>query len=665
VVEGTRIRRVPLGLAALAVAAVTVVCAHPSAASADVNCADGLYSSEWMTCMDKHGPPAWKEMPVNRMALPGSHDAQTDGLEEKLLYSGSGSLNDGEHGSACGAYDPAFNFDRDAVVASSRTQTLSLKKQLNAGVRYLDVRFGWPTWRIDYNVAGRRLDQYHGAHGSSTGQTMKEQLDDVVSWARDHPREQVIVDLTLCGIRGGEKQERAISLARNNLGITDHTGLCSVSGDYGNKPGLTLRKDVQPGHNVTVLYKDWWIPGLKADFGHACGWRAKTDARIKTVWPGVTGSERCKPDFLDTYPQWLIKRRSNDAIEAMRQQYKEAIFDFDYALGDRLFGPQLIWTLEPASAVARFVFHTCPETLLENNDMLRGHVYDNPSGIQTRGDLMNEFKARSNVFLVDNPDPGFLKQVIELNDVRARQGPVSYEQFGGWLVLSDRRCMDLPGGNAADSAQFQMHACNGTEAQLFQLTEGGRLRVADAPFRCLEDHNNKVLLASCKNMGNQRWRLGEQGRLLASAGRCVQPENDKIVIRDCDARRPWQLWTLVGQIRSGANLCLDGGTDVEALYLENCAEPDDPVQRSGQFFAHTTRGELKVLDSCVEAGPVLAYFKDCTGATNQKWELSGGEVRLASGEACMSTRLGKGRAVTMSPCGPQNPPLSMGVRPGG
>src|SRR5262249_43301720 len=153
-------------------------------------------------------------------------------------------------------------------------------------------------------------------------------------------------------------------------------------------------------------------------FGQKCGWTMSSSDKVHVSGAGTTGAKSCDPvPFFDlNYKQVFIRNDSNAAIETMRTAFTNANLRYQYLLAAGFSGISLTWTPSPELGIARFVGHVCPQTLLENNDMLRGLRYADPSGIQTRTTLMDEFEGRSNVFNADDPDDAFLKRVIGLNE---------------------------------------------------------------------------------------------------------------------------------------------------------------------------------------------------------------------------------------------------------
>ncbi len=123
--------------------------------------------------------PGFGKTEISRLAIPGAHDAGTFDLDPTLFDKASGS--------DCTNYSPVFSQGLgDLVKAWSMTQDLDFTHQLDAGIRYLDIRIAYSGssslgWRIVHTEFSRRA--------------LSEDLDSIAAWAKDHPTELVIVDV--------------------------------------------------------------------------------------------------------------------------------------------------------------------------------------------------------------------------------------------------------------------------------------------------------------------------------------------------------------------------------------------------------------------------------------------------------------------------------------
>ena len=122
--------------------------------------------------------PGFAHRLLSATALPGAHDAGSADLSLTAF--------DAQDGSDCTNYSPAFAAAPSLVQRWSQTQSLGLAAQLDAGVRYLDLRIaytGSPTtgWRL--------------VHTLFSTHPLEADLAAVATWARAHPTEAVVVDV--------------------------------------------------------------------------------------------------------------------------------------------------------------------------------------------------------------------------------------------------------------------------------------------------------------------------------------------------------------------------------------------------------------------------------------------------------------------------------------
>lgn len=635
----------------------------------------------WMTCMDQNGPPGWKDLPLNRMALPASHDAQTAGLSQDRDWPAAHGPSHYEH---CGAWDPSFNLVHGEVIDQATTQTRSLYDQLDMGVRVLDVRFAYPSKLYLHRGAYRIEENWWPTHSAQVSIPMEQQLQQVVDWARAHPKELVVLNLSLCSDQAPHVNDREASDAAQALHIPDRGGLCAVSGNYPSQPGDIRPESVQPGHNVDVYLStsnNDASMGRGSKFAHDaednCGWHWD-DGQIGAAYREANGAQLCAPSWaihqlFNVAPatQETLRNQANQGIQDLRQEFSNFNMPWRYEFSSQLEGMQMIWTVagETGLAAYRGTFGVCPQNNIENNDLLRGGVgkvqYEDSNGIQNRQDLYNEFSPSAGVFMVDDIDRDFAKQVIALNAQRARD-PVSYTGLRGWAVnASNLHCLDLTGGNPQPGTLFQTYACNDTASQRFTLTESGELHVQRDDSQCLESQagrlqNGRVVsLQRCSGLDAQRWTLDANGRISGIGGDCMSGVGfTSIPMRSCDASAQ-QKWNLVGTLKSTpTGRCLTLPTVATGTYLslQDCRQADDM-----QVFARTAQSRLEIKGICVQGGPpgtsvttAPCASSGANGADAQTWETSQGEWKLPSEHACLGT-YGSGPEAQMVACTGQGP----------
>lgn len=128
--------------------------------------------SRWM----EHKYNALKSKPLNKIALPGTHDSAT-------YYLDKNSWDQIDNGFADFIQLEKWPIIKDIIYNYSRTQHISVYDQLVEGNRYLDLRFK----RDGFGA----IRAYHGMYGVSFDTV----LNDITRFALARPKEIIIVDL--------------------------------------------------------------------------------------------------------------------------------------------------------------------------------------------------------------------------------------------------------------------------------------------------------------------------------------------------------------------------------------------------------------------------------------------------------------------------------------
>ncbi|KAM6945728.1 PI-PLC X domain-containing protein 1 [Aplochiton taeniatus] len=117
-------------------------------------------------------------IPLSDLAIPGDHDSMSYCLDvnSRVLASEPLLLRALDRLAPC--------ITRPCVVRWATTQAWPLSEQLNAGVRFFDLRIA---------QKAHRLDTLYFAHGVYTKVRVKEALSDMAAWLQLHPREVVVV----------------------------------------------------------------------------------------------------------------------------------------------------------------------------------------------------------------------------------------------------------------------------------------------------------------------------------------------------------------------------------------------------------------------------------------------------------------------------------------
>ncbi|MGW0412538.1 hypothetical protein ACWDZX_14740 [Streptomyces collinus] len=186
--DGTRIRQAAAALAALILGAATLMIgggpaqAAPAAPAGRTPAAT-VDLSHWMG--DMHG--YLDDRPLNRIAMPGSHD------------SGSWSIPADPGLCTSGWSYQVASLDHRLAASISRAQSDSLTAQLDEGARYLDLRLC---------LEGGQWRTFHGApmgdvfFDAATGEAAA-----LGRWIDAHPSEVVVINLSTAAPAGADRGE--------------------------------------------------------------------------------------------------------------------------------------------------------------------------------------------------------------------------------------------------------------------------------------------------------------------------------------------------------------------------------------------------------------------------------------------------------------------------
>jgi hypothetical protein len=125
--------------------------------------------------------PAFAQVPLSEMALPGAENAGTFNLDPQAF--------DSQAGSDCTTIDGLANVKATTAQRFSATQDESIVRQLDGGVRWIDLTVG-------YNGGGNPIAGWRVTQNLYSSWPLSEYLDEVANWASLHPTEPVIVDLS-------------------------------------------------------------------------------------------------------------------------------------------------------------------------------------------------------------------------------------------------------------------------------------------------------------------------------------------------------------------------------------------------------------------------------------------------------------------------------------
>nr|XP_040142799.1 PI-PLC X domain-containing protein 1 isoform X2 [Ictidomys tridecemlineatus] len=138
-----------------------------------VPCANA--NADWMSALC---PRLW-DVPLHHLSIPGSHDTMTYCLNKKspVSHSESRLLQ------LLSKVVPCVT--RPVVLRWSVTQALDITEQLDAGVRYLDLRIAHMLEGSEKNL--------HFVHMVYTTALVEDTLTEISEWLEQHPREVVIL----------------------------------------------------------------------------------------------------------------------------------------------------------------------------------------------------------------------------------------------------------------------------------------------------------------------------------------------------------------------------------------------------------------------------------------------------------------------------------------
>ncbi len=138
----------------------------------------------WMTEMSS----ALRDVPLTKMAIPGSHDAGTYSIADGAPFSPDLPLDDLPRLKDLILENPTLAPQVNSFMARfARAQGKSIAEQLNTGVRYFDLRPG-----ASANGDGDELLIVHSLYGGS----ILSMIDDVAAFLATHPKEVVILDIS-------------------------------------------------------------------------------------------------------------------------------------------------------------------------------------------------------------------------------------------------------------------------------------------------------------------------------------------------------------------------------------------------------------------------------------------------------------------------------------
>ncbi len=155
----------------------------------------------------------------------------------------------------------------------AKAQSQNFTSQLNGGIRYLDMRLGVPENKVvSKKKAGKKLTNANAwkvpVHLQHTFVSLKftKGLDQIITWAKAHPREQVILDFQHIDLTGTKKIDKYYTSAIDKILRTykvDGSSVCSRGWTDKLIPdvtGATFGQAWAADRNLLVLYAKGELP---------------------------------------------------------------------------------------------------------------------------------------------------------------------------------------------------------------------------------------------------------------------------------------------------------------------------------------------------------------------------------------------------------------------
>ncbi|XP_072470636.1 PI-PLC X domain-containing protein 1 isoform X1 [Notamacropus eugenii] len=199
-------------------------------------------NAQWMSELPRK---LW-DIPLHHLSIPGSHDTMTYCLNKKSPVS----QNESKLLQVLNKVAPCIT--RPVILKWSTTQALNISEQLDAGIRYFDLR-------IAHMIDGSEKN-LHFVHLVYTTALVEDTLTDISEWLQNHPKEVVILACRNFEGMTDELHQYLVACLKNIFGKT----LCP-RGEL-----LTLKQLWRHGYRVIVSYED-----------------ENTVHKHKELWPGI------------------------------------------------------------------------------------------------------------------------------------------------------------------------------------------------------------------------------------------------------------------------------------------------------------------------------------------------------------------------------------------
>lgn len=218
---------------------------------------------DWMATLYNDRP----ETRLTSVVIPGTHDSgafkiDTEGDCEVVAIAGANAAQ-----VAAGKANPC------AAGKLAKAQSQNFTGQLNGGIRYLDMRLGVPENKVvSKKKAGKKLTNAKAwkvpivLQHTFVSARFTKGLDQILTWAKAHPREQVILDFQHIDLSGAKKIDKYYTSAIDKILRTytvDGSSVCSRAWNDKLIPdviGATFAQAWAANRNLLVLYAKGELP---------------------------------------------------------------------------------------------------------------------------------------------------------------------------------------------------------------------------------------------------------------------------------------------------------------------------------------------------------------------------------------------------------------------
>ena len=218
---------------------------------------------DWMGSLYAERP----DTKLSSLVIPGTHDSgafkiDTSGKCKVVPIAGLSPIQ-----AAVAKSNPC------AAGKLSKAQSQNFTGQLNGGIRYLDMRLGVPQPKVlPPKKIPKKLSNAKAAkvpivmQHSYVSIRFTKALDQIVTFAKAHPREQIILDFQHIDLTGKKKVDKYYSSAIDKILRTYQAGgstVCSrawTASAIPDIPNATLGQAWTAGRNLVVLYAKGQLP---------------------------------------------------------------------------------------------------------------------------------------------------------------------------------------------------------------------------------------------------------------------------------------------------------------------------------------------------------------------------------------------------------------------